>query len=61
MTNIILRKLHTSIVASAKAGVNKKGTSSNEWLSRQFSDPFVERAKMLNYRYYSNISNRLVT
>lgn len=55
MTNNILRKLHTSIVGSAKAGINKKGTSSNEWLSRQFSDPFVERAKMMNYRYYLNM------
>ncbi|XP_030758703.1 rRNA methyltransferase 2, mitochondrial [Sitophilus oryzae] len=27
-----------------------KGVSSHEWLARQNSDPYVEKAKMLNYR-----------
>ncbi|XP_044272368.1 rRNA methyltransferase 2, mitochondrial [Tribolium madens] len=29
---------------------NVKGTSSHEWLSRQLADPYVEKAKMMNYR-----------
>lgn len=33
-------------------GLKLKGRSksSQEWLSRQFSDPYVEKARMLNYR-----------
>ncbi|XP_046404658.1 rRNA methyltransferase 2, mitochondrial isoform X2 [Ischnura elegans] len=27
-----------------------KGTSSHEWLTRQMKDPYVEKAKMMNYR-----------
>lgn len=27
-----------------------RSKSSQEWLSRQFSDPYVEKARMLNYR-----------
>ncbi|XP_060521846.1 rRNA methyltransferase 2, mitochondrial isoform X2 [Cylas formicarius] len=27
-----------------------KGVSSNHWLSRQLSDPYVEKAKMMNFR-----------
>ncbi|KAF7271728.1 hypothetical protein GWI33_015437 [Rhynchophorus ferrugineus] len=27
-----------------------KGVSSNHWLSRQLSDPYVEKAKLMNYR-----------
>jgi hypothetical protein len=27
--------------------------SSQEWLTRQLADPYVEKAKMLNYRYCS--------
>lgn len=28
-----------------------KKTSSQEWLKRQFSDPYIEKARMANYRY----------
>lgn len=30
-----------------------RSKSSQEWLTRQLSDPYLEKAKMLNYRYYS--------
>lgn len=29
---------------------NAKGSSSTHWLQRQLSDPYVERAKIQNYR-----------
>jgi hypothetical protein len=31
-----------------------RSKSSQEWLTRQLADPYVEKAKMLNYRYYSS-------
>ncbi|XP_055543494.1 rRNA methyltransferase 2, mitochondrial [Wyeomyia smithii] len=47
------RCLHTSIRSLGKlVPTNLKGKkkSSQEWLTRQLNDPFVERAKMMNYR-----------
>lgn len=29
-----------------------KGVSSHNWLLRQLKDPYVEKAKLMNYRYY---------
>lgn len=46
------RRFHTCLSDLAKnIPKNAKGASSNKWLSRQLSDPFVEQAKMYNYRY----------
>lgn len=56
MKNILtfnqLRKfsLSTFSLKKTQPSVKTKNTSSHEWLSRQLSDPFVERAKKLNYR-----------
>lgn len=36
--------------------VRGKGSSSHEWLQRQFADPYVEKAKIQNYRYLILIS-----
>lgn len=33
-----------------------KSKSSQEWITRQLADPYVERAKMQNYRYNQNMS-----
>lgn len=30
--------------------IRGKGSSSQDWLQRQFTDPYVEKAKMQNYR-----------
>lgn len=50
---ILNRVISTSASASAKNIPNKaKGHSSNQWLTRQFKDPFVELARTKNYRYY---------
>ncbi|KAG4072975.1 hypothetical protein HA402_006655 [Bradysia odoriphaga] len=49
----ITRNLHLCRQSLAKVVPNKtkkRGTSTNEWLTRQLSDPFVEKAKMMNYR-----------
>jgi hypothetical protein len=29
-----------------------RSKSSQEWLTRQLTDPYVEKARRLNYRYY---------
>ncbi|XP_053695964.1 rRNA methyltransferase 2, mitochondrial [Sabethes cyaneus] len=50
---MIARGLHTSIKSLGKivpSNLKGKKKSSQEWLTRQLNDPFVERAKMLNYR-----------
>uniref|UniRef100_A0A8D8H7T6 rRNA methyltransferase 2, mitochondrial n=1 Tax=Culex pipiens TaxID=7175 RepID=A0A8D8H7T6_CULPI len=50
---MFVRRFHTSSVSFSKVvPTNLKGKkkSSQEWLTRQLNDPFVERAKMANYR-----------
>lgn len=52
---MFIRKLSTSAIRLRKVGTNKLksstgSTNSNLWLSRQLSDPYVEKAKLLNYR-----------
>lgn len=42
----IIRKFSTKIPSNLKG----KKKSSQEWLTRQLNDPYVEKAKMLNYR-----------
>lgn len=37
-------------ISSNHLKVKNKGVSSNHWLSRQLSDPYVEKAKLMNYR-----------
>lgn len=37
-------------IASNDLKSKTKGTSSQQWLSRQLSDPYVEKAKLMNYR-----------
>lgn len=50
--NLCVRSFHgTRYMCSKKIPKNAKGHSSHQWLSRQMSDPFVEMAKMKNYRY----------
>lgn len=49
------RKLVTSLKNRAKVTPENlkskaKSVSSQNWLSRQLSDPYVEKAKMMNYR-----------
>lgn len=48
MSRNIRRYLNTSNINCAKVRI--KGASSNDWISRQIADPYVEKAKMLNYR-----------
>lgn len=49
--NAIIRPFHTSLINnSKKIPKNIKGHSSNQWLARQFADPFVQMAKQQNYR-----------
>lgn len=49
-----IRKFHiyTNLHLAKVVPTNLKGKSksSQEWITRQLSDPYVERAKMLNYR-----------
>jgi hypothetical protein len=40
----IRRAFHSSIALA------KTSHSSHQWLSRQMADPYVQRAKMMNYR-----------
>ncbi|EDS30738.1 ribosomal RNA large subunit methyltransferase J [Culex quinquefasciatus] len=50
---MFVRRFHTSSVSFTKVVPNNlkgKKKSSQEWLTRQLNDPFVERAKMANYR-----------
>jgi 23S rRNA (uridine2552-2'-O)-methyltransferase len=49
--NVASRKFSTSVrcLKSVKLK-NVKGASSHNWLSRQLTDPYVEKAKMMNYR-----------
>jgi hypothetical protein len=51
----IVRKICTSYQLYKEVPKDLKGRSksSQEWLTRQLADPYVEKAKMLNYRYYS--------
>lgn len=50
--NPMVRSLHTTRSLCSKKLVKKgKSHSSNQWLERQVSDPFVEFAKLKNYRY----------
>ncbi|XP_013097987.2 rRNA methyltransferase 2, mitochondrial [Stomoxys calcitrans] len=47
------RSLSTSLQSWAKQVPNNlkgKSKSSQEWLTRQLADPYVEKAKMMNYR-----------
>lgn len=47
------RRLHSSAQSLAKvvpSNLKGKSKSSQQWITRQLNDPFVERAKMLNYR-----------
>lgn len=48
-----IRKLHTAALRLAKTvpkNLKGRSKSSQEWLTRQLADPFVEKAKMQNYR-----------
>lgn len=46
------RKICTSCsLAKSVKLKNAKGVSSHNWLSRQLKDPYVEKAKLMNYRY----------
>ncbi|CAG9774007.1 unnamed protein product [Ceutorhynchus assimilis] len=47
-----LRRISTTTLLSKKQqpSTKTKNSSSHDWLSRQLSDPFVERARKLNYR-----------
>lgn len=59
-TKIITRTLHLHRQSLAKIVPNNlkgRSKSSQEWLTRQLTDPFVERAKMMNYRYVINHFN----
>ncbi|XP_077288922.1 mitochondrial rRNA methyltransferase 2 [Arctopsyche grandis] len=49
MSNCIL-KSRTIFANVALANIRRKGTSSNDWLQRQLTDPYVEKAKIQNYR-----------
>lgn len=53
MTRQFLRCFSTAVRLQAKVVPNNlkgKSKSSQEWLTRQLSDPYVEKAKMMNYR-----------
>lgn len=52
-TKIITRNLHLYGQTLAKVVPNNlkgRSKSSQEWLTRQLTDPFIEKAKMMNYR-----------
>lgn len=47
------RKFTTTALQSAKVipeNLKGKNVSSQLWLQRQLSDPYVQKAKMMNYR-----------
>lgn len=49
-----VRNFHTHILRLARVVPNNlkgRSKSSQEWLQRQLTDPFVEKAKMQNYRW----------
>lgn len=50
----IVKMISTSYQLSKELPKNLKGRrkSSQEWLMRQLADPYVEKARRLNYRYY---------
>lgn len=48
-----LRKICTSCALAKQVklkNVKNKGVSSQHWLERQLKDPYVEKAKLMNYR-----------
>lgn len=47
-----VRRFRTSgfVYKETLRSLKGRKTSSQEWLKRQFSDPYVEKAKMANYR-----------
>ncbi|XP_019554606.3 rRNA methyltransferase 2, mitochondrial [Aedes albopictus] len=48
-----IRRMHSSSLSLAKVvptNLKGKSKSSQQWLVRQLNDPYVEKAKMLNYR-----------
>jgi hypothetical protein len=50
----VVKPISTSHQLSKELPKNLKGRSksSQEWLIRQLADPYVEKARRLNYRYY---------
>ncbi|XP_031635911.1 rRNA methyltransferase 2, mitochondrial-like [Contarinia nasturtii] len=48
--NISVRSFYTSCTHLKKGPSKAKSHSSHQWLTRQMTDPFVELAKMKNYR-----------
>ncbi|KAJ8953554.1 hypothetical protein NQ318_002974 [Aromia moschata] len=55
LTGLQIRTLSTCVKTLRKVSPNDlkskiKGVSSQHWLSRQLSDPYVEKAKRMNYR-----------
>jgi len=50
----IVKMISTTYQLSKELPKNLKGRSksSQEWLMRQLADPYVEKARRLNYRYY---------
>lgn len=50
----IVKMISTTYQLSKELPNNLKGRSksSQEWLVRQLADPYVEKARRLNYRYY---------
>lgn len=61
-TKLITRNLHLCGQTFGKVvpkNLKGRSKSSQEWLTRQLADPFVEKAKMLNYRWdliYTNFT-----
>lgn len=49
----ILRHFHTSAYRFKEIPKKSKSHSSQLWLTRQLSDPFVEMAKTHNYRLFN--------
>ncbi|GJQ72355.1 hypothetical protein Trydic_g3441 [Trypoxylus dichotomus] len=50
--NRLHRLIHTCCILQKKipSNLKGKGVSSQQWLVRQLNDPYVEKAKLLNYR-----------
>lgn len=57
-----IRNFYTSCAVNSKKTPKKaKSHSSHQWLARQMSDPFVELAKMKNYRFdFQSVLNEFV-
>lgn len=56
LQNVIgfVRSIHINSVLGKNMTVNNlkgKSVSSQHWLTRQLKDPYIEMAKMLNYRW----------